>query len=161
MHSFRPHRHEELANHRFIQYDPTVTTKTRLSRRPGGVRQLGGCNMNIIEAKDWADSPNHKRWIPEGRKLPPALRQNWSKQIERLIIARYMNKIPRREQLSLHKETLHDLLSRKYLSSSEDAQLEEVFHKIEFDRTEKANRRRESQKRITPSSVLTFHRCKL
>lgn len=59
-----------------------------LPREQGEADRSESFHMGLVQANDWRVSTLRKVRIPEGRKLPhPALKQNWSRSVERLIIA--------------------------------------------------------------------------
>lgn len=83
--------------------------------------------ISVLKARGWAGSSNFKRWIPEGRKLPPALRHGWTARTEKLAVAWYMNRIRRCKALRSHKEVVEELLSKRCLTKDEAEIMEQIF----------------------------------
>lgn len=99
--------------------------------------------LQVIVAMDWRGSVNHKRWIPDGRKLLPAFRGTISPGLKKLVISWYLNNIPRNRALSQHKTERHILLALSSLTTAQYAELEDILYEIESERqqTGKGNNR--------------------
>lgn len=83
--------------------------------------------LMLSDILDWKNTNKHKRWIPEGKRLPPALRAEAAPHIERHIIRWYLNNIPAHRALSANKNRLHELLGAQRLSTSQIEELESII----------------------------------
>lgn len=88
--------------------------------------------LETTTTADHAGGNNHKRWIPLGKKLPPAYRSGFSGRIENLVTRWYLNTIPKNRALSGNTEILHKLLSKTYLTDGQKQQVEQALQEIQF-----------------------------
>ena len=57
----------------------------------------------MTHTSDWEGSNSFRRWIPDGVRLPPALRAGLSHVAERMAVRWYLNRIPSSPLLSEKK----------------------------------------------------------
>lgn len=122
---------------RYAKIAPTIR-KTDL---PSDGQQLDTWRkfqIRVITENDWRMSANFRRYLPEGAKLPPALRGALSWTLERLVVAWYLNKITGNIAPSRHKDELNLFLSLTFLNADQRERLELWLYEVEKERQKTA-----------------------